>query len=235
MDYRHAHILKGLVEEYIATGRPVGSSRLLEVLDVSVSSATIRNMLHALEEEGYLTSPHTSAGRIPTDKGYRYYVDQLSFRDPSERQVKTLQHTYGEYQETYTSPARAAAKMLSDMARVMAFSGWLDRKDVYGVGLSQVLEDRQRETQEAAREIATLFDNIERYVDDFAGDETRTAQVYIGNENPAFSSEHTSMIVRTMRLPTGERALLIIAGPKRMKYRKNVTLVNAMASILEQP
>src|SRR3989344_201546 len=69
LDYRHAHLLKGLVEEYIATGKPVGSEKLLEVLDVSVSSATVRSVLRDLEEEGYVTQPHTSAGRIPTDKG----------------------------------------------------------------------------------------------------------------------------------------------------------------------
>lgn len=233
MDYRHAHILKGLIEEYIATGKPVGSARLLEVLDIAVSSATIRAILHALEDEGYLSSPHTSAGRIPTDKGYRYYVDQLSFRDPSEKQVKSMQNTYEDYQETYSSPARAAAKMLADLAHGMAFSGWPDRKDMHAAGISQALEEGQQEAQEVAREIAVLFDNIERYMDHFAEDDSQAVQVYIGNENPAFDSEYTSMIVRTMRLPTGERALLVIAGPKRMKYRRNVTLLNTMASLLE--
>ncbi len=233
MEYRHAHILKGLIEEYIATGKPVGSARLLEVLDVPVSSATIRSILHELEEEGYLVSPHTSAGRIPTDKGYRYYVDRLTFRDPSEKQVKSMQNTYDEYQEAYSSPARAAAKMLSDLAHVMAFSGWPDRQDMHAAGISQLLGEGQGEAQEAAHEIAVLFDNIERYMERFAEDTTQAVQVYIGNENPAFESEYTSMIVRTMRLPTGERALLLIAGPKRMKYRKNVTLLNTMASLLE--
>ena len=96
LDYRHAHLLKGLVEEYIATGKPVGSEKLLEVLDVSVSSATVRNVLRDLEEDGYVTQPHTSAGRIPTDKGYRYYVDNLSFKEPSEKKVRALEDTYKE-------------------------------------------------------------------------------------------------------------------------------------------
>src|SRR3989338_7796817 len=110
IDYRHAHLLKGLVEEYIATGKPVGSERLLEVLDVSVSSATVRGVLRDLEDEGYIMQPHTSAGRIPTDKGYRYYVDNLSFNEPSEKRVRALADTYREYQEEYARPARAAAK-----------------------------------------------------------------------------------------------------------------------------
>lgn len=234
MDYRHAHLLKGLVDEYIATGRPVGSERLLEVLDVSVSSATIRNMLRALEEEGYVIQPHTSAGRVPTDKGYRYYVDRLTFKDPSEKQVKTLEEQYRGYQEEYERPARAAAKMLAELAHVMAVGGWMQEKDIQGAGISQVFEGDEGESQEAAREISVLFDNIERYAHAFINQNDQALQVYIGSENPIFETEHTSMIVKTMRLPTGEMALLLLAGPKRMPYKRNVALLNALSSIIER-
>lgn len=233
MDYRHAHILKGLVEEYIATGHPVGSERLLEVLDVSVSSATVRNMLRILEEEGYVVQPHTSAGRIPTDLGYRYYVDNLSFREPTEKRVQALRDVYRGYQEEYDRPARAAAKMLAQLGHAMAVGGWLDSKEIQGAGMSQIFEGEEEEATEAAREISVLFDNIERYIDQFADKSSLQAQVYIGNENPAFRSYHTSIIAKTMRLPSGEVALLLLAGPKRMPYKRNVALLNAMASIIE--
>ena len=234
MDYRHAHILKGLVEEYIATGRPVGSERLLDVLDVPVSSATVRNMLRLLEEEGYVAQPHTSAGRIPTDLGYRYYINNLSFKEPSEKRVQALRSRFQDYQQTYDRPARAAAKMLSELGHAMAVGGWMESKDIHGAGISQVFEPGEEENQEAAREISILFDNIERYVQGFAQQDPASVQVYVGNENPVFESEHTSMIVKTMRLPTGEVALLLLAGPKRMPYRRNVALLNTMASILEE-
>src|SRR5437762_14362094 len=74
---RAARILTALVGEYIQTAEPVGSARLAQSAGVSVSSATVRNTLAELEELGYLQQPHTSAGRIPTDRGYRFYVDQL--------------------------------------------------------------------------------------------------------------------------------------------------------------
>ena len=74
---RAAQILAALVAEYIDTGEPVGSARLAHVAGLGVSSATVRNTLAELEELGYLQQPHTSAGRIPTDRGYRFYVDQL--------------------------------------------------------------------------------------------------------------------------------------------------------------
>ena len=74
---RKSAVLRALVEEYVRTGEPVGSETIAERAGLGVSSATIRNEMAALEELGYLTHPHTSAGRIPTDKGYRHYVDSL--------------------------------------------------------------------------------------------------------------------------------------------------------------
>src|SRR5689334_7920554 len=87
LDERKAAILRAVVEEYIETAQPFGSSRVARTKTVQVSSATVRNEMAVLEREGYLVQPHTSAGRIPTDKGYRFFVDQLSpgHLGPSER------------------------------------------------------------------------------------------------------------------------------------------------------
>ena len=74
---RKEKILSAVVETYIRSGEPIGSKALLEETDLGVSSATVRNELKALDEEGYLHQPHTSAGRVPTKQGYRYYVDHL--------------------------------------------------------------------------------------------------------------------------------------------------------------
>ncbi len=77
LDERKAAILKAVVEEYIDTAAPVGSGSIAEAAKISVSSATIRNDMSSLEADGYLHQPHTSAGRVPTDKGYRYFVDSV--------------------------------------------------------------------------------------------------------------------------------------------------------------
>ncbi|HUP70277.1 MAG TPA: heat-inducible transcriptional repressor HrcA [Acidimicrobiales bacterium] len=90
LDERKAAILKAVVEEYIETAQPVGSSHVMRSAGVAVSSATVRNEMAVLEREGYLIQPHTSAGRIPTDKGYRFFVDQLTgpgVLGPSQRQA----------------------------------------------------------------------------------------------------------------------------------------------------
>ena len=82
LDDRKTAILSAVVHEYIATAQPVGSSHLVDAPGVGVSSATVRNELAHLEQEGFLIQPHTSAGRIPTDKGYRYFVDNLTTPGP---------------------------------------------------------------------------------------------------------------------------------------------------------
>lgn len=78
LDERKAAILSAVVQEYITTAQPVGSSHIAAASGVGVSSATVRNEMAVLEQEGYLAQPHTSAGRIPTDKGYRFFVDRLA-------------------------------------------------------------------------------------------------------------------------------------------------------------
>jgi len=78
LDERKTAILSAVVHEYIATALPVGSSHIARASGVGVSSATVRNEMAVLEQEGYLVQPHTSAGRIPTDKGYRFFVDHLA-------------------------------------------------------------------------------------------------------------------------------------------------------------
>lgn len=83
LDDRKAAILQAVVQEYIATAVPVGSGRVVDWPGVEISSATVRNEMVALEKQGYLTQPHTSAGRVPTDKGYRFFVDRVRRRTPA--------------------------------------------------------------------------------------------------------------------------------------------------------
>ena len=82
---RKAIILKAIIKNYMETGEPVGSRTISKLPELNLSSATIRNEKSDLEEMGYIIQPHTSAGRIPSDKGYRFYVDEI-FR---EKQIET--------------------------------------------------------------------------------------------------------------------------------------------------
>ncbi|MGB9013142.1 MAG: DeoR family transcriptional regulator, partial [Aeromicrobium sp.] len=93
-DERRLDVLRAIVEDYVETHEPVGSRSLLERHQLGVSPATIRNDMAVLEDEGYITAPHTSAGRIPTDKGYRVFVDRLAtikpLSAPERRAVETF-------------------------------------------------------------------------------------------------------------------------------------------------
>ena len=77
LDDRKVKILKTIIKSYMETGEPVGSRTISKILDLKLSSATIRNEMSDLEEMGYIVQPHTSSGRIPSDKGYRFYVDEI--------------------------------------------------------------------------------------------------------------------------------------------------------------
>ena len=90
MDDRKRKVLAAVVDEYIKTGEPVGSKALVNLLGLSVSSATIRNDMSALESMGYLEQPHTSAGRIPTYEGYRFYIDHLMHPAPLSAKERGL-------------------------------------------------------------------------------------------------------------------------------------------------
>jgi len=113
LDERKAAILTAVVEEYIRTGSPVGSGHVAQMRELSVSSATVRHEMSVLESEGYLTQPHTSAGRIPTDKGYRFFVDSLS--------PGVLGATETQLVRTFFARAHGALEqMLADTSRLLS-------------------------------------------------------------------------------------------------------------------
>src|SRR5215470_6068825 len=88
---RSKRVLAALIREYITTGEPVASSLLVNAAGLGVSSATVRNILARLEDEGFVQQPHTSAGRIPTDRGYRFYVDLLLETKRSNRTASAVE------------------------------------------------------------------------------------------------------------------------------------------------
>ena len=115
---RQREILVQVVEEYVATGQPVGSKHLVERTGMRVSSATVRNELAELERFGLLTHPHTSAGRVPTDRGYRYYVDRLLERPAPRPPTFPLDLTAA--RSEVESALQATTEMLSQVTRLIA-------------------------------------------------------------------------------------------------------------------
>lgn len=123
LDERKASILRAVVEEYIHSAQPVGSGHVAAAPGVEVSPATVRNDMVVLEQEGYLVQPHTSAGRIPTDKGYRFFVDalvgQTALHPTSAQQVRSFFNTaHGELEQMLSDTTRLLSN-LTDSAAVV--------------------------------------------------------------------------------------------------------------------
>ncbi len=193
----------------------------------------MRNILKELELEEYIAKPHTSAGRVPTDKGYRYYVDNLAFSKPKIKNVEKLAKQYDTYKEEYEHPARASAKLLSQLSQTIAVSGWLNDRDIHEAGLSRLFEGPEGENYTAIREISALLDNIDVYIEQFARQPGEEVRIYIGEENPVLQMEYTSVLARTMTCKNGDQIVMLLIGPKSMSYKENVPLLNEMASIIE--
>jgi heat-inducible transcriptional repressor len=119
LNERSQQLLKLLVEHYIRDGQPIGSRTLSRDLGMNLSAATIRNVMADLEELGFVTSPHTSAGRIPTDKGYRFFVDTLLKYQPlDDEKIAAIQSRFGEHSADHKALVAAASQMLSSVTRL---------------------------------------------------------------------------------------------------------------------
>jgi len=119
LNERAQQLLKRLVENYIRDGQPVGSRTLSRDVGLTLSAATIRNVMADLETLGFVSSPHTSAGRIPTDKGYRFFVDTLLKYEPLEdAKVAQIQTHLGEHVDNPKALVAAASRMLSSVTRM---------------------------------------------------------------------------------------------------------------------
>lgn len=112
LDERKTKILKAIIKTYLETGEPVGSRTISKYTDLHLSSATIRNEMSDLEDLGYIVQPHTSAGRVPSDKGYRFYVDNLMAE--KDKEIGDMQNFVIEHTEKMEQVLRNVAKLLAN-------------------------------------------------------------------------------------------------------------------------
>src|SRR6476619_6186099 len=117
---RRLEVLRAIVEDYVATHEPVGSKALVERHGLGVSPATVRNDMAALEDEGYITQPHTSAGRVPTDKGYRLFVDRLSTVKPLSSAERRAIQSFLEGAVDLDDVVRRSVRLLAQLTRQVA-------------------------------------------------------------------------------------------------------------------
>lgn len=229
LDDRKQHLLELIIERYIATSEPIGSQFLVEYADLPVSGATVRNEMRELEEEGYLTHPHTSAGRIPTEQGYRYYVEHLMTPETPKKRVTSTITTLLQNQDRKEKALKQIGKYISGETHTAVIVA-LGRDSVYYTGISELLSQNEFRFQTFVISISQMFDECEDRLEElFATASDHQRKIFIGTENPFGSA--CSMVIAPIY--NGEELLMSI-GPMRMDYEKTVGIMEFVTQEIEK-
>lgn len=229
MTDRQTQILSAIIEQYAEVASPVGSSLLSKLFNVS--SATIRAEMAHLEEMGYIAQPHTSAGRVPTDKGYRFYVNSLTDQEavlPHKREERALSARVsggGLPERTIRNAVDTLVELTHNLG--LATIG----NQLYMSGLSNLFGQPEFMQTAQVQEVARLLDNLEPWLREAAPNEPLS--VYIGRENPIGRGAGCSLIISRFRSPYSDRSYIGILGPTRQSYRDVMTLVRRTGETLE--
>jgi transcriptional regulator of heat shock response len=185
-----------------------------------------------LEKEGYLFQPHTSAGRIPTDTGYRYFVEKImNSQELSLSEQRKLQAEMLKLKAQNNRLTRTTAKLLSSLSGSLAISGV--KNDLADFGIGELLDNPEfREIDEFCK-IAQVLDYIDENVDAILGSlKDGETKIFIGKENPIKAIANCSMVVTPWKNEAGEKGILALIGPKRMRYAKNKSLLDYAKKLL---
>ena len=232
MNKRQQEILAAVIEEYTNSAVPVGSKILVEKYKFDISPATIRNDMVKLETEGFLHQPHISAGRIPTDKGYKYFVEEImGDQELSLSDQKKLQTELLKLRAQHQRLSRTTAKLLSGMSGNLAIS--TIEKDFSDFGIRELLEKPEFQEVDEFCKIVEALDFIDENVDFILKNvKENETKIFIGKDNPIKGISNCSMVVSPYKTKSGEKGVLAIIGPKRMKYAENKSLLDYVRKLL---
>lgn len=234
MSPRQQQLLHAIVEYYVQTASPVGSLSLSKKL--GYSPATIRAEMAALESFGYITHPHTSAGRVPTDKGYRHYVDYLQHKAAkieskreelrTEKAVHQRINAAGEPEQAIKS----AVDSLVEVTHNLAIGTLGD--SLYMNGLSHLFGQPEFMDTERVYDVARLLDNLDPWLKELSGHQKLS--VYIGNENPIGKTSGCTLIISRFASPYSATSYIGVVGPTRQSYPEVMQLVESVGETLEE-
>lgn len=230
-------VLQAIIKHFVETAEPVGSQTILVSYNFHVSPATIRNDMMTLEKEGYILQPHTSAGRIPTDKGYRLYVDEMAdYKTARLQALKDLKIIKDEYNvEKIREKLYDAVSLLAKATNCASFATTPDNPRTFFLGMSNVLRQPEfsRDTVRASEviEVMEKHDNFVNTLNELNTSES--VRAFIGEENILPQIQSCSIIVAEYE-QEGYQGYLGVLGPKRMDYAYNIVLVEEIKKLLEQ-
>ncbi len=230
---RQVILLTSIIEEYIQTAEPVSSKLLEKSGFFGLKSATIRAEMNDLEERGYLTHLYTSSGRVPTDRGYRYYVDNLvsvKRKAKSEKNRKEIKNAIAAAGYDPRQINKNVAQILSELSGNLVITGVLEEDDFFKVGLSSLFEMPEFREFNKTFQLTSFFDEFEDLFakleeDFFGGSPADEPKVFIGRENPARGIRDETVMFAKYNLPRNYTGSMTMVGPTRMDYQKNIGLV----------
>jgi heat-inducible transcriptional repressor len=230
MTDRQKQILSAIVVQYAEVASPVGSNLLAKAF--AVSSATIRSEMVELERLGFITQPHTSAGRVPTDKGYRFYVNTLTEREESSSERRGERALAARVQDSGV-PERAIRNAVDTLVELTHNLGLATiGNQLYMSGLSNLFGQPEFMHAGQVQQVARLLDNLEPWLREAAPNQPLS--VYIGNENPIGRSAGCSLIISRFQSPYSDKSYIGVLGPTRQSYRDVMMLVRRAGETLEE-
>ncbi len=226
---RKIALFSAIINEHIRNCGAVGSKLLVDKYQLGVSPATVRNDMMELEKEGYLTHQYTSAGRIPTEKGWKYYLDNLVHeKELATKEKGALTDAVADAPD-YEAKTKRLAKALAELSQeavVVAFSP----DDIYYTGISCLFSQPEFRDFNIISHITEVIDHLDDIVHDIFPNVKREIETLIGSENP-FGKECGTMMMQYTH--DGKNSVMAIVGPMRMDYAANSCRLRFAQELLE--
>ena len=229
---RKDRILAIVVNRYIRTITPVGSHFITEEHKLDVSPATVRNILAELEDQGYLSHPHTSAGRVPTQRGYRYYVDHLMNEiQLMEEEKRRIQSEYRRYVNQLELLMEKTSEFISDMTHytsIISVDGWGSKIILRGTG--HVVGYHEHTDLLKIQAILNILEEKQRLLALINRDLEHKTEIYIGHEMALKEMEGCSLAVSSFE-KKGLTGRIAVLGPTRMDYHRVVSALEYISDL----
>ena len=233
---RKLKILQAIITDFIRNAEPVGSRTLSKALDMNISPATIRNEMADLEEMGYLYHPHTSSGRVPSDKAYRLYVNNLMDRYELEQAEKQrIKRELRTHMAELERTVRHASELLADITNLTSFATLEDMRDIslFLQGMTRIFAHPEYKTIEQARSFLEMVDDRETLASELA-DRDEGLTITIGGENSSRIVPGSSIITATYHVDGRMVGKLGVIGPTRMRYSEITSVIEYMSGNLNR-
>lgn len=228
---RQQRILATIVKDYSEAANPVSSKELVEKYHFKESPATIRNEMGVLEKGGYIFQPHKSAGRVPTDKGYRFFINELMRRfELSEKERRALRAEILKLQAAHEQMGRCLSGLLSRISGQTAFA--LLPHETSVSGLSYLIGQPELEDAKTLKTFTELIDHLDAHAPKLLKGRISAPKTFVGGESPLPLPKNLSLMVSEVRMRGGKRGVIGILGPKRMAYAKNLSLLDYLTKLI---